>query len=112
MDKKEASKLRMQRYRKRNKSVTESVTYSPNSVTINADNVTHSPDGFTSPPPESEQPDAWRKLGEFIKRGNNLEKLQRIGGSLGKYSNEVWMGGLNLLEIGSVIGTKPGLYAK
>ena len=65
-----------------------------------------------SPTPESEQPDAWKKLSEFIKRGNNLEKLQRIGGSLGKYSNEVWMGGLNLLEIGSVIGTKPGLYAK
>ena len=53
-----------------------------------------------------------KKLDRFVSKGANLEKLQRICGSLGKYAEDVWLGELNLKTIGSVIGTKPGLHGK
>jgi len=53
-----------------------------------------------------------QRLYNFTSRGNNLEKMQRICGSLGKYANEVWMGDLSVGEIGEVIGVKEGLYCK
>ncbi len=42
----------------------------------------------------------------------NLERLQRISGSLGKYADQVWygLGGLTMSDIGKVIGTQPAMY--
>ncbi len=42
----------------------------------------------------------------------NLERLQRISGSLGKYADQVWygLGGLTMSDIGKVIGTLPAMY--
>ncbi len=39
----------------------------------------------------------------------NLERLQRIAGSLGKYADQGWygLGGLTMEDIGRVIGTLP-----
>ena len=53
-----------------------------------------------------------KRLDSFVSKGANLEKLQRICGSLGKYAEDIWLGELNLKTIGSVIGTKPGLHGK
>ena len=38
-----------------------------------------------------------------------LERLQRIAGSLGKYADDVWFGGLTMGDIGRVIGVKGAL---
>ena len=62
--------------------------------------------------------DGWKDVEAFIKRDSprmaNLERLQRIAGSLGKRSGDVWFGvsGLTMEDIGSVIGTQEGLYAR
>ncbi len=118
MEKKEATRLRVKRYR----ALHGSVTSSPDSVTKATENVTQSPNSVTLEEgegvtkvgisPEDIRPDAWEKLHSFIQRGNNLEKLQRICGSLGGYAQGVWMGDLNLEDIGEVIGVKQGLYSK
>ncbi len=44
----------------------------------------------------------------------NLERLQRIAGSLGKHADDVWygLGGLTMSDIGKVIGTLPPMIAK
>ncbi len=44
----------------------------------------------------------------------NLERLQRISGSLGKYTDDVWygLGGLTMGDIGKVIGTLPAMTPK
>jgi hypothetical protein len=44
----------------------------------------------------------------------NLERMQRIAGSLGKYTDDVWYGdkGLTMGDIGKVIGTLPPLIGK
>ncbi len=62
--------------------------------------------------------DGWPDVKAYISRESprmaNLERLQRIAGSLGKCSGDVWFGvsGLTMEDIGSVIGTKEGLYAR
>ena len=38
-----------------------------------------------------------------------LERLQRIAGSLGKYADDVWFGGLTMGDIGRVIGVQGAL---
>lgn len=58
---------------------------------------------------------AWQSVANFINRDSNtkmtnLEKLQRIAGSLGKYADGVFMGDLTMGQIGRVIGVKEGKY--
>ena len=59
---------------------------------------------------------AWEHVKEFIQRPSprmpNLERLQRIAGSLGKNAHEVWFGNLTMQDIGQVIGTLPPVLAK
>jgi hypothetical protein len=45
---------------------------------------------------------------------SNLERLQRIAGSLGKYADQVYYGqhGLTMKDIGGVIGILPPLVTK
>jgi len=62
-------------------------------------------------------PDPWEHVKDFITRPSNskmpnLEKLQRIAGSLGKYAGEVWLGDLTMQDIGEVIGTLPPAISK
>lgn len=52
------------------------------------------------------------KLKAFISRGDNLEKLQRIAGSLGKLSNEVYFMGMTFEDIGNLFGPLPGKYSR
>jgi hypothetical protein len=54
----------------------------------------------------------WKHLADYIKEGNNLEKMQRIAGSLAlrHLDGEVWFGGLTMKDIGDTIGTLPPLY--
>ena len=47
-------------------------------------------------------------LVSYIKRGDNLQRLQMICGSLGKNAEHVFLGRHNLKDIGEVIGaSKP-----
>jgi hypothetical protein len=68
------------------------------------------------------QDKAWAHVKEYIQSESpgmsRLERLQRIAGSLGKYSDQVYFGvnseGLQLTmdQIGKVIGTQPALNPK
>jgi len=55
----------------------------------------------------------WLAVAEYINRPGpgmpNLERLQRIAGSLSKYADQVWfgLGGLTMEDISKVIGTLP-----
>uniref|UniRef100_A0A6H2A0K0 Uncharacterized protein n=1 Tax=viral metagenome TaxID=1070528 RepID=A0A6H2A0K0_9ZZZZ len=42
----------------------------------------------------------------------NLERLQRLSGSLGKYGSQVFMGNYTIEEIGKAIGVLPPLYPR
>lgn len=58
---------------------------------------------------------AWQNIANFINRESstdmtNLEKLQRIAGSLGTYADQVYMGELTMAEVGKVIGTKEARF--
>jgi hypothetical protein len=61
--------------------------------------------------------EGWRTVEAYISREGpampNLERLQRIAGSLGKYAGDVWFGlsGLTMRDIGEVIGTQPARYS-
>jgi len=61
---------------------------------------------------------AWAKVAKNITTPcpdmPNLERLQRIAGSLGKYADMVFYGqdGLTMADIGKVIGTLPPVYGK
>ncbi len=60
----------------------------------------------------------WLTVAEYINRPvtgmPNLERLQRISGSLGKYADQVWfgLGGLTMSDIGKVISTQPAMMPK
>ena len=106
-----------------NKNFPDNVTKSVDSMTQMADNVTLDGDRVmkVSPTPRSEQVlkyqqllgiERGKKLDKFVSKGNNLVKLQRACGSLGKNAEDVWLGELNLKTIGNIIGTKPGLFEK
>jgi hypothetical protein len=63
------------------------------------------------------QDQAWAHLRTFISTPSegmsNLEKMQRIAGSLNKYADQVFFGAsfeLNMEQIGKVIGTKEALW--
>ncbi|MDP2727275.1 MAG: hypothetical protein Q8P59_07000 [Dehalococcoidia bacterium] len=51
-------------------------------------------------------PLAWQAVKDYLKR-DNLVKMQAICGSLGKYGEQVYFGGLNIQEVGAVIGSGP-----
>lgn len=111
---KEVNRERVRRYREKQKGVT-------------SEGVTE--EGVT--PPVTPSPvDGWPDVKAFIERESlgmpNLERLQRIAGSLREHklspvgggpsypaSKDVWFGvsGLTMEDIGSVIGTKEGKYA-
>lgn len=52
-------------------------------------------------------PQDWAKVIEYIERPGNLDKMKAIIGSLGRYADQVWLGGLTVKEIGDVIGGGP-----
>ena len=59
----------------------------------------------------------WAHVREFISRPQsgrmtNLEKMQRVAGSLGKNAGDVWVGGLTMEDIGEVIETLPAAISK
>jgi hypothetical protein len=62
--------------------------------------------------------DGWPDVMAYILREGprmaNLERLQRIAGSLGKQAGEVWFGisGLTMEDIGEVIGTQEALCGR
>ena len=98
---KAATTERVRRYREKQKGVTiEGVT--PQGVTENVIPVTPL--------------DGWPDVIAYIERDSprmpNLERLQRIAGSLGSNASEVWFGvtGLTMQDIGEVIGIQPSLY--
>ena len=116
---KEATRERVRRYREKNSTrVTPIVTpiVTPTRVTPR-DNVTPKPKNVTPyvTPILPTEP-GWADVQAFILRDSprmgNLERLQRIAGSLGKYADDVMYGisGLTMLDIGEVIGTQPALY--
>ena len=107
----EANRLKAQRHREREKGVTEGVTENNSN-----------PQELTPVTPEIVTPDVlpvtpgWADVQAFILRDSprmgNLERLQRIAGSLGKYADDVMYGisGLTMQDIGECIGTQPALY--
>ena len=70
---------------------------------------------------EERQPEAieqgWRDLESYIQRAGpampNLERIQRIAGSLGPNADAVQFGitGITVQDIGTTIGTQPAKYA-
>ena len=102
--KREQARLRKQKQRDRERDIapqcdTLSVTLDPD---LSRTNVT---------------PYDWEHVKEFIQRPPNskmpnLEKLQRIAGSLGKNADAVWFGDLTMQDIGAVIGTLPPAISK
>lgn len=88
----EAAKERMRKMReKKREGVTKGVTLA---------GVTGQ--GVTGLPP------AWQVVVDYLRRDpGNLAKFQAISGSLGKYSEGVYFGGLSVQEIGDVVGSGP-----
>lgn len=99
----EANREKARRHRERKK-----VTPDSNPL----ENVTPTTTKIVTPNPS----DGWKDVEAFISRESpgmdNLERLQRIAGALGKYAGDVWFGvsGLTMEDIGSVIGTMEGKY--
>ena len=70
---------------------------------------------------EARQPETieqgWRDLESYIQRAGpampNLERIQRIAGSLGPNADAVQFGitGITVQDIGTTIGTQPAKYA-
>ncbi|KKL95917.1 hypothetical protein LCGC14_1849730, partial [marine sediment metagenome] len=62
--------------------------------------------------------DPWKVLHGYVKREGvgmpNLERIQRIAGSLGKHAGEVRFGpyGPTLEEVGKLIGTQPAMLTE
>ena len=50
-------------------------------------------------------PRDWRNLIAYLERPGNLARMQAICGSLGRYAEQVFFGGLTMQRIGEVIGT-------
>ena len=103
----EANRLKAQRHRERAKGVTL-LDSNPQEI------VTPVTPKYVTP--NLPQEPGWADVQAFILRDSprmaNLERLQRIAGSLGKYADDVQYGisGLTMLDIGEVIGTQPALY--
>ncbi len=77
-------------------------------VTLGVTKVGVTEQGVTRLPP------AWQAVKDYITRPtirepSNLERMQRICGSLGKRADDVWFGfgGLTAQDIGEVIGILP-----
>jgi hypothetical protein len=99
----EANRIASQRRREKQKGMTQGMTETG---------------GMTQENPVTPSPaDGWTDVKAYISREApnmpNLERLQRIAGSLGKNAGEVMFGvtGLTMEDIGSVIGTMEGKYA-
>uniref|UniRef100_A0A6M3JR54 Uncharacterized protein n=1 Tax=viral metagenome TaxID=1070528 RepID=A0A6M3JR54_9ZZZZ len=100
----EANKERARRYREAHKPTGPTVT----PVTpVTPDNSRSNLDSMVIPS------DA---LKAYISRPSpgmaNLERLQRLSGSLGKYGSQVFMGNYTIEEIGKAIGVLPPLYPR
>jgi len=98
--KREATRERVKRYRAK-KDVT--LNYVTPSVVVTPD--------------VTPLPSEWQVVKDFISRESNskmpnLEKLQRIAGSLGKYADEVWFGELSMGDIGRVIGVQAASFTR
>ncbi len=101
-----AARLRKQRQRAKGvtEGVTEGVTSQGVTEGVTLEGVTEGVTDLTGP---------WLVVAEHINTPcpgmPNLERLQRISGSLGRYSDDVWygLGGLTMSDIGKVIGTLP-----
>lgn len=87
-----ATKEAMKRYRERQREgITEGITKA--GITGKTEG------GITGLPP------AWQSVVTYLKRSpDNLGKLQAVAGSLGKLSDQVWFGALNMQEVGEVVG--------
>ena len=65
-------------------------------------------------------PPEWQAVKRYISRPGNLDRMQRIAGSLGVTSNKVYLadqvyfgiGGLTITDIGKVIGTQEARLPK
>ncbi len=104
----EASRERIRRYRALHKGVTSEQGVTDPSVSEGVtlgQGVTSGVTGSLTGP--------WLTVAEKINTPcpgmPNLERLQRISGSLSKYADQVWfgLGGLTMSDIGKVIGTLP-----
>tara|TARA_Y100000310_G_scaffold241250_1_gene245177 strand:+ start:227 stop:610 length:384 start_codon:yes stop_codon:yes gene_type:complete len=93
--------------------ILESVTSPPKAEGVTpGESVTFS--DVTPLSPVVSLPPEWDTIARYISREGsgmpNLERLQRIAGSLGKYADEVWMGELTVGDIGRVIGKEGPKY--
>ena len=65
-----------------------------------------------------DSPDGWKDVKAYVQRESsgmpNLERLQRIAGSLGSQAGEVMFGvtGIMMEDIGSVVGVEGAKYGK
>ena len=78
------------------------------------DGLTPSSDSNVNLPPE------WQAVTKYLSRGDNLDRMQRIAGSLNVTSRKVYLadqvyfgiGGLTIADIGKVIGTQEARLPK
>ena len=109
----EANRERIRRYRDKQKGVTSDVVCNTLDVTPQAQGITKT---SVTPCNPLVIPETWQVVRDFISRPtegmSNLEKLQRIAGSLGRNADEVWFGlmGLTMGDIGRVIGMQEAKY--
>lgn len=78
MDKKEQTKLRVQRYRERQRSVTNDVTQSPNSVTESVDSVTLDVTQYPAILHALTDPEKRRKLEKIYQSLNSFKVADKV----------------------------------
>ena len=89
-----ANKEANKRWREKRKGITEGITKTGITQGITA----KMGEGITVPP-------AWQSVVTYLRRSpDNLGKLQAVAGSLGKLSDQVWFGALNMQVVGEVVG--------